>query len=111
MAQPDSSRHFNIMSETLSALRQQIDSLDAELVKLLAKREKLVDEVIVCKRAENLPGRIQSRVDDVINNATTGAERIGMNPDLARTVWAAMVEWFVQHEEKLLANHRPVADP
>jgi hypothetical protein len=30
------------------------------------------------------------------------ATDVGMNPELARTVWTAMVEWFVQHEEREL---------
>jgi isochorismate pyruvate lyase len=92
------------MSDGLTSLRQQIDSLDTELVTLLAKRENLVNEVLVYKKAHNLPGRIPSRVDEVIENAVSRAESIGMNPDLARTIWIAMVEWFVNHEERELSR-------
>ncbi len=92
------------MTDKLSQLRSQIDTLDGELMLLLAKREKLVSEVLVFKKQENLPGRIQNRIDEVINNAVARAKASGANPDLARTVWAAMVEWFVQHEEKELAK-------
>ena len=106
------------MSDQLSALRNQIDALDGELINLLAKREKLVGEVLVYKKAQKLPARIQSRIDEVINNAGLRAETIGMNPDLARTVWAAMVEWFVQHEEGELSatvqsslTHMPSSNP
>ena len=103
------------MSDQLSILRKQIDALDANLITLLAKREKLVGEVLVYKKTKKLPGRIQSRVDEVINNAASQAKSVGMNPDLARTVWAAMVEWFVQHEERELAqtllNRTPSANP
>jgi isochorismate pyruvate lyase len=86
----------------LSGLRMAIDELDGELIELLHRREKLVEQVLLIKQAEHLPGRIQSRVDVVIENACARAKRIGMNPDLARTVWTAMVEWFVQHEETVL---------
>jgi isochorismate pyruvate lyase len=99
------------MSDQLSDIRKQIDALDANLIDLLAKREKLVGEVLVCKKSKKLPGRIQSRVDEVINNAAARAELIGMNPDLARTVWAAMVEWFVQHEERELSAPRLTRTP
>jgi isochorismate pyruvate lyase len=106
------------MSNQLSALRSQIDALDVELINLLAKREKLVGEVLVYKKAQMLPARIQSRIDEVINNAGLRAKVIGMNPDLARTVWAAMVEWFVQHEEGELnattqssLTHTPSSNP
>jgi isochorismate pyruvate lyase len=88
--------------EKLIELRRGIDALDEDLIALLAKREKYVADVLVIKRIQNLPARIQPRIDVVINNAADRASEIGMNPDLARTVWSAMVEWFVQHEEKEL---------
>jgi isochorismate pyruvate lyase len=90
----------------LNDLRNEIDALDRALIELLAQREKLVERVLLVKKAENLPGRIQSRVDTVVGNACARAAEIGMNPDLARTVWSAMVEWFVLHEEKRLAQKR-----
>jgi isochorismate pyruvate lyase len=101
-------RHVSYMENAapLNDLRHEIDALDRALIELLAQREKLVERVLLVKKAENLPGRIQSRVDTVVNNACARAAEIGMNPDLARTVWSAMVEWFVQHEEKRLAQKR-----
>jgi isochorismate pyruvate lyase len=88
----------------LTDLRNDIDAVDRALVELLAKREKLVERVLTIKKAENLPARIQTRVNEVVDNACARAAEIGMNPDLARTVWSAMVEWFVAHEEKQLSS-------
>jgi isochorismate pyruvate lyase len=96
--------HIQSMEENLSGLRQQIDALDGELVQLLARREKLVQQVLVVKRANNIPARIKSRVDQVINNAASRAEALGANPDLARAVWTPMVDWFCDHEERELAK-------
>jgi isochorismate pyruvate lyase len=87
----------------LNELRHEIDALDRALIDLLAQRQKLVERVLVVKKAEHLPGRIPARVNTVIDNACQRATEIGMNPDLARTVWSAMVEWFVQHEERQLS--------
>ncbi len=70
------------MTDKLSQLRSQIDTLDGELMLLLAKREKLVSEVLAFKKQENLPGRIQDRIDEVINNAVARAKASGANPDL-----------------------------
>lgn len=83
----------------LSELRHKIDAVDVNLVKLLHERHNLVREVLQVKRRHKLPGRIQSRVDEVVNNASGRAADMGLDPDLARTVWTAMVEWFVKHEE------------
>jgi isochorismate pyruvate lyase len=90
--------------ERLSELRRKIDAVDMDLVKLLHARHDLVREVLHVKRLYKLPGRIQSRVDEVINNASDRAADMGLDPDLARTVWTAMVEWFVQHEEHELSK-------
>jgi isochorismate pyruvate lyase len=92
------------MTDRLTDLRRDIDSLDQALVDLLSRREKLVGEVLIYKKANNLPGRIPARVNAVIDNAERRASDVGMNPDLARTVWTAMVEWFVRHEEKELGQ-------
>jgi isochorismate pyruvate lyase len=92
------------MDDRLEKLRHQIDALDIELVALLAKRGRLVSQVLAYKKTANIPARIQSRIDAVIDNAAARAEAIGADPDLARTVWTAMVEWFCQHEEKELAK-------
>jgi isochorismate pyruvate lyase len=99
-------RHVRSMEkpDPLHDLRKEIDTLDRALIELLAQRERLVERVLLVKKAENLPGRIQSRVDTVVGNACKRATEVGMNPDLARTVWSAMVEWFVQHEEKRLTQ-------
>lgn len=99
-----SCRQLGNMTDTLSTLRSQIDALDGELVKLLAVREKLVAEVLEYKKGTQLPARIPDRIEEVINNAADRAVSLGANPDLARTVWSAMVEWFVQHEERELAK-------
>ncbi len=98
------SPHLFNMAHVLANLRQQIDDLDGELISLLAKRQTLVSQVLIVKKQHNLPGRIQDRVDEVINNAAARAATSGLSPDLARTVWGAMVEWFVRHEEKELAK-------
>ena len=95
-------RQIISMTDRLSELRRDIDSLDQTLVDLLSRREKLVGEVLIYKKANNLPGRIPARVNAVIDNAARRASDVGMNPDLARTVWTAMVEWFVRHEEREL---------
>jgi isochorismate pyruvate lyase len=90
----------------LAAIRAAIDALDQEMLELLARREALVHQVIPIKVEEGLPARIQVRVDAVVENAVKRAASAGVDADLARTVWTAMVEWFVQHEEKLLVLKR-----
>lgn len=93
-------------NQHLDGLRKEIDALDATLIGLLAQRQRVVEQVLLVKMEKALPARIPERIDAVIANACLGAEKVGLNPDLARTVWSAMVEWFVQHEEQELAKHK-----
>jgi isochorismate pyruvate lyase len=88
----------------LTELRHAIDELDVELLKLLQRRHGLVKQVLAVKRDHNLPALIQSRVDEVINNAVQKAKQMGAEPELARAVWTPMVDWFVRHEERELAK-------
>lgn len=86
----------------LSRLRRSIDAVDLRLLDVLAEREKLVSQVLAIKQAQNLPARIPHRVAEVIDGMASEAARRGVDPDLARCVWTAMVEWFIAHEERNL---------
>ncbi len=90
--------------DRLHELRREIDSLDKALIDILAAREKIVAEVLLVKKQHNIPGRIPARINKVIDNACARATSVGMNQDLARVVWTAMVEWFVKHEEQQLTK-------
>jgi isochorismate pyruvate lyase len=90
--------------EQLSDLRLKIDAVDAELIGILARRKSLVDAVLELKKVHKIPARLPDRIDEVIAKAAANAEANHLNPDLARTVWTAMVEWFVQHEERELSK-------
>ena len=92
------------MSDLLKPLRQEIDQIDAELVKLLAVRAGLVEQVADIKAAHKLPAFIPERIEEVVAQVRGLAEAEGMEPELAERVWRAMIGWFVEYEEKHLNN-------
>lgn len=100
--------HFHAMTAApqLTALRKKIDAVDADLLDVLARRQSLVEQVLAIKQQDSLPARIPYRIQEVIDGASSRATLKGVNPDLARTVWTAMVEWFVSHEETMLKEQR-----
>ena len=67
--------------ETLNEVRQAIDSLDAELITLLAKRQTLVEQA----------GRLKPRGD-------RQAVAAGLSPEVAEAVWQAMIAAFIRLE-------------
>ena len=88
----------------MDKIRQQIDQIDQELVKLLAKRQRCVERAITVKRRDGIPARVPERISEVIDNARTLARTYNADPGLIETLWTEMVEWFVAYEEKSLKS-------
>lgn len=86
----------------LSELRQRIDGIDSELVALLAKRQRCVEEVIEIKRTAKLPARIPARIEEVLAHIRELAVAGNVEPDLAVGVWREMIEQFIAYEERRL---------
>ena len=87
---------------TITDLRAAIDAVDEKLIKLLAERQRLVEEVVALKHRDGIPARIPERVDYVIDRARVLARAHHLDPALAESIWTEMVEWFVAHEERTL---------
>lgn len=88
----------------MAAVRAGIDAIDAELIALLAERQAHVDRAIRLKPAEGIAAAAPKRAAAVIENARSRAERAGLDPALAETLWRAMVEAFIAREERVLGQ-------
>lgn len=86
----------------MDKIRQQIDRIDEELVKLLARRQRCVEQAIAVKKRDGIPARVPERISEVIDNARTHARTHHADPALIETLWTEMVEWFVAYEEHSL---------
>ncbi|RQP07851.1 chorismate mutase [Paracoccus sp. MA] len=93
-------------NSAMPELRARIDALDARLVALLAERSALIDEAARIKARENLPARIDSRVEEVAANARRLAAAQGLDPDLAERLWRVMMEHFIAQEDRVLSSPR-----
>lgn len=82
---------------SLQEIRTAIDVVDADLVRLLARRERLVRRAAPLKRdaqAVQAPGR----VEQVIARARTQAVTAGADPDVVERIYRAMVQAFIDME-------------
>jgi len=87
---------------SLDEIRTAIDAVDAELVRLLARRESLVRRAAPLKRdagAVRAPGR----VEQVIARARAHAATAGADPDVVERIYRTMVQAFIDLE---LTEHR-----
>ena len=83
-------------------LRVQIDALDAEIIALLQKRAGYIARAAEIKQTEDLPARIEWRVEEVLAKARKNAQMVGLDPQLAETLWHEMIEWSIRKEAATL---------
>ena len=80
------------INQILKPYRQKIDSLDEKIVTLLVEREKIIHEVATIKLERNIPAVIQSRVDQVRENAISIAVQKGGNADYMREIYTKLIK-------------------
>ncbi len=78
--------------QILKPYRKKIDSLDDQIVDLLIEREKIIQEVAVLKKAENIPPVLQDRVDEVRERNVARATSKGGSPDYMREIYKKIIQ-------------------
>ena len=86
----------------MAVLREKIDSLDEALVKLLAERQRQIENAAEIKSRIGWPARITPRVNEVLGNVAAQAEIQNLDVGLARSLWTVLVEWSIAYEERLI---------
>lgn len=88
----------------MAELRVGIDALDGEIVALLARRAALIDRAVELKPAENLPARIDARIEAVVDNVRARAREAGLDAELIEVIWRELIEWSIRREEVTLGK-------
>lgn len=88
----------------LYELRCQIDELDNELLDVLSRRYKILDNVVKVKSENNIPFCVPSRVEEVLNrNAEKGA-RLGLPENYVRDIWNRIIDEAHTYESGILTT-------
>jgi chorismate mutase / prephenate dehydrogenase len=85
---------------TLDELRRQLDTLDGELVALLAKRQATTREIAAAKRATGYPTRDYQREREVILGVRARAEALGLPGELAEDVLRLLIRSSLTTQEQ-----------
>lgn len=85
-------------TESLTALRRQIDGLDNDLLELLAKRMRVSQEIGVYKKEHNMPILQSQRYDEILKDRISQAEKMGMSSNFMKTVLMAIHEESVRQQ-------------
>lgn len=75
----------------LATLRDRIDEVDEAIVGLLAKRQKVVDQVVALKKAHNLPIFHPAREEDLISRRRRQGEACELDPDFVEDLYRAII--------------------
>lgn len=85
------------IGNSLDEIRRQIDTLDGELVKMIAKRAACVKAAAAFKK-DSAAVRAPDRVQQVVDKVCLQAAQHGLPPEIAESVWRAMISAFIDYE-------------
>ena len=103
--------HYRPRAETLGALRERIDALDARIVDLLAERALCVRDATRFKRdafqvaAPERQAAVFARVREL---AASRAAEFPSLPDVVEAAYRVLVAGFIAGEERFFAETEPI---
>ena len=74
------------LPEGIASLREQIDEIDGELLRLLADRQRLSGEIGAYKAANNMPVLQSDRYREMIERRTALARKLGLDESYVKAV-------------------------
>ena len=83
-------RHPEEMS--LAELREEIESIDRELVELIARRTYVADTIAEVKEHEDLPTVDERQEQEVMDRAGANAERFDVDANLVKAIFRLLIE-------------------
>ncbi|MBD5232867.1 MAG: bifunctional 3-deoxy-7-phosphoheptulonate synthase/chorismate mutase type II [Bacteroidales bacterium] len=88
-------------TETLESLRREIDSIDDELIELLARRMRVAREIGQLKHSLHMPVVQPRRYRSLIESRSEAAAKLGLAPEFIRSVLEAIHEESVRQQINL----------
>ena len=83
--------------KNLNEVRENIDRIDNEIIKLIAERGQYVEQAAKFKKSED-GVKDTARVEKVVAKAKEKAVLYGADPDITETIYREMISGFVNKE-------------
>ncbi len=96
-----------LSTRPLAVLRAMIDSVDRDVLQLLARRNALVGEIAQYKRENRVPIRDFQREREIIGDRRTRATPLGLSPELIESLFR-LVLWGSRDHQATLKAEVPV---
>lgn len=98
-----SERSDKVLSQAeLESVRNKIDKLDSQLLKVLEERMKLVDEIGLYKKANNLEILQPSRWSEILDKSIEKGEKKGLSKEFINTLLRAVHQESINHQQKIM---------
>ena len=81
--------------------RKQIDTLDNEIISLLARRMDIVEKIGKYKKENNIPLMDNNRWQSLTQQLLHKAEKLNLSPGLVKDIYDQIHKHAVHLEEKL----------
>lgn len=91
MANDDANRR-NPNDMTLAELREEIESIDREIVELIARRTYVAETVAQVKAVEDIPTTDESQEQRVMDRAGENAEQFDVDSNLVKAIFRLLIE-------------------
>jgi len=88
---------------SLGEIRKNIDSLDMEIVSLLVRRGKYVQQAIKFK-SNYSKIEDKKRVDEIIAKVTSYSRELNFDPTVIEKIYSFLIEVYIQFEKKKFLN-------
>ena len=83
--------------KTMAEVRAEVDSIDQQIVRLIARRFEFMDAAARIK-GDRGDVRDEARKSEVLANVAAAAARAGIDPMLLRRLYEELVEASIAHE-------------
>lgn len=95
-------REMNQTTESLSALRRQIDEIDMSINEILAKRMRISREIGQYKKEHDMAILQTDRYDEIIKQRMAQGQSMGMDPDFMKAIFEAIHEESVRQQSEIM---------
>ncbi len=94
----------NFMSyKNMEELRKELDLLDNELIKLVSKRFKFIEQAAIIKD-DISKIRDNDRIEDIIKRLRKLAKNNDISPDIVEKLWRYIIELSIELETEIFSK-------
>lgn len=90
----------------LKPYQKQITEIDEQILALFRKRFQIREELMYVKRDNNIPYRVDERVEEVIQNNTEKGVKIGLSAEFVQGLYDYVIEFSHLYEDIILTHEK-----